>query len=345
MSALVIVLICFAVVLTLVLAIMFTLVPMTVYLRCLFSGAHLSMNTLIGMKMRGVDYKNIVRAYMVAKKAGLDVSILAFEKHKSAGGDVHAVAEALVFASEMSLDISAQEIMKLDLAGKDIVLSLRACVNPKLFQTEWITAICEDGMEVSVRVKLTIKTEVKNISKGLGVESLLSRVNEAIVSCIGQESSHKNLLKNPEIISRWLFDHEVDAETGFEIVAIDVTDVTVGANIGAKMLRDEAEKKKIISQAEAEERRATALALEQEMKARTQEMKSLVLSAEAEVPKAIANAIKEGKMDVLDYYKVQNLQADTEMRKALFEMPDKKEEKPKKKRFSFDDFDDFRGDV
>ncbi len=346
MSTFLIAVVVIAVILVIALTILFVLVPMGTYFRCLLSGAYIPMHVLLGMKMRKVDYKSIANAYMLIKKAGVKIPIASLEKHKIAGGDVMAVATALGYAKETKLPITIADVMTLNLAGRDVIRELRTCVQPQVLSTEWISAICRDGIEMRVKLKLTVVSSPKDIAKGVGLDSFYARINEVTIATIGQIANHATLLQNPEVIAKGLFSQNVEEGTGYEVISVDVSDVTIGANIGAKVIRDEAEKSKALKEADSAERRAVALALEQEMKARTEEMKSQILSAEAEVPKAIAEAIKEGKMDLLDYYKMQNLQADTAMRRALFEAKDEdKKEVPKKRKFNFDDFDNFGGDL
>ena len=313
-----------SVVVVLIVAILI-LVPTGVWFTALASGAYVSMLRLIGMKIRKVDYKKLVSIYIISQKAGLDIPIVELETHLMAGGDIEKVVDALIAAHSAKLNFSLEEAKAIDLAGRDVVAAVKASVTPMIVKTGWVEAIAKNGIQVKAMAQVTLKTKLDRQIGTADTETILARVGEGIVTAIGKASNHSEIMSNPSIISRTILQDNLDKNTAYEILSIDICDVDIGNNVGAKLKIEEAESKKKIAQAAAEERKAQAVALEQEMKAKTQEMKAIVLAAESEVHKAMATAMKNGKFGVMDYYKLQNLTADTKMRNSI---SGSKEEKP-----------------
>lgn len=313
-----------AVVVALVVALV-VLVPINVWFRALASGAYVSMFRLIGMKMRKVDYKLLVNIYIVAQKAGLSVTIADLETHLMAGGDIQKVVDALIAAHSAKLDLSLEQAKAIDLAGRDVVEAVKTSVTPRVIKTGWVEAIAKNGIQVKALAQVTVKAKLDRQIGTADTETILARVGEGIVTAIGQANTHTDIVANPSIISKTILAEHLDKNTAYEILSIDICDVDIGGNVGAKLKIEDAEAKKKISQAAAEERKAQAIALEQEMKAKTQEMKAIVLAAESEVHKAMAVAMKNGKFGVMDYYKLQNLSADTNMRNSISNIKDKNE--------------------
>lgn len=311
-------------VLTIVLAVLvalivaiFVLVPVNVWFRALASGAHVSMLRLIGMKMRKVDYKKLVNIYIVSQKAGLNIPIVELETHLMANGNIENVVNAMISAHSAKLDLSLEQAKAIDLAGRDVVEAVKTSVTPKIVKTDWVEAIAKNGIQVKAIAQVTIKARLDRQIGTADTETILARIGEGIVTAIGTANTHTEILSNPSIISNTILEDHLDKNTAYEILSIDICDVDIGQNIGAKLKIEEAESKKKIAQAAAEERKAQAIALEQEMKAKTQEMKAIVLAAESEVHKAMAQAMKNGKFGVVDYYKLQNIAADTNMRNSI----------------------------
>lgn len=306
-----------AVLLVALVVVLFIMVPMQTWFRALMSGAHISMFRLVGMKLRKVDYKKIVNQYILARKAGLKISDNEIETHIMAGGDVEKVVDALIAAHSAKLDLTIEEAMAIDLAGRDVVLAVQTSVKPRVIKTDRISAVAKDGIEVKVIAQVTIKAKLDCIIGGADEETILARVGEGVVATVGKAPNHSAVMANPSFISKSMNPKDIDKGTAFEIMSIDICDIDVGENIGSKLRIDEAEAKKRISQAAAEERKAQAIAHEQEMRAKTQEMKAVVLAAESKVHEAMAAALKAGKVGVMDYYKMQNVQADTNMRNSF----------------------------
>ena len=308
-----------------VMVVVFIMVPMHTWFRALVSGAHISMIRLVGMKLRKVDYRKIVNQYILARKAGIKIYDSEIETHMMAGGDVEKVIDALIAAHSAQLDLSIEQAMAIDLAGRDVVLAVQTSVKPRVIKTDRISAIAKDGIEVKVIAQVTIKAKLDRIIGGADEATILARVGESVVASVGQGPTHSAIMANPSLISKAMNPREIEKGSAFEIMSIDICDIDVGENIGSKLRIDEAEAKKRISQAAAEERKAQAIAHEQEMKAKTQEMKAVVLAAESKVHEAMAEALKKGKVGVMDYYKMQNVQADTNMRNSF---SNNKENKP-----------------
>lgn len=305
------------------------LVPMNTWFRALVSGAHISMPRLIGMKLRKVDYKQIVDQYILARKAGLEISDNELETHLMAGGNIVNVVDALIAAHSAKMNLTTEQAMAIDLAGRDVVQAVQTSVKPRVIKTERMSAMARNGIELKVVAQVTVKAKLDQIIGGADEATILARVGESVVSAVGKAENHSMILANPSLISKNISPRELDKNTAFEILSVDICDMDVGENLGANLRIAEADAKKKISQAAAEERKAQAIAHEQEMKAKTQEMRAVVLAAESEVHKAMANALKSGKLGVMDYYKMQNVQADTNMRNA-FGNKDKDTSKPER---------------
>ena len=312
------------------LVVVFILVPMNTWFRALMSGAHISMFRLVGMKLRKVDYKKIVNQYILARKAGIKIYDSEIETHMMAGGNVEQVIDALIAAHSAKLDLSIEQAMAIDLAGRDVVLAVQTSVKPRVIKTDRISAIAKDGIEVKVIAQVTIKAKLDRIIGGADEATILARVGESVVASVGQGPTHSAIMANPSLISKGMNPRDIEKGSAFEIMSIDICDIDVGENIGSKLRIDEAEAKKRISQAAAEERKAQAIAHEQEMKAKTQEMKAVVLAAESKVHEAMAEALKKGKVGVMDYYKMQNVQADTNMRNSFSNNKENKPDRPER---------------
>ena len=305
------------IVVAVLLLIILIFLPIGTYFIALVSKAHVSMSRLIGMKMRRIKYKMLVDVYIRARKAGLNIDITELESHIMAGGNVSNVVNALISAHSANIQLSLQEAKAIDLAGRDVLNAVKVSVNPKVIETPVISAIAKNGIELRVKARVTVRANISRLIGGAGEETIIARVGEGIVTTVGSSAQHKEVLENPDLISKTVLTKGLDAGTAFEILSIDIADVDVGRNIGAQLQMDQAEADKRIAQANAEERRAMAIATEQEMKAHTQEMRAKVVEAEAEVPKAMAEAFRSGRLGIMDYYQMQNIQADTTMRNAI----------------------------
>ncbi len=295
----------------------FVMVPISTWFRALVSGAPISMGKLVGMRLRKIKIAMIVEAYITGKKAGLNININELETHYMAKGDVQKVVNALISAHSANIELSTKTAMAIDLAGRDVLNAVRVSVNPKVIETPVIAAIAKDGIELRCKARVTVRANISRLIGGAGEETIIARVGEGIVTTVGSADTHKMVLENPDSISKTVLNKGLDNGTAFEILSIDIADVDVGRNIGAQLQMDQAEADRRIAQAKAEERRAMAVANEQEMKAKTQEMRAFVIQAEAEVPKAMAEALRSGKLGVMDYYRMQNVVADTNMRNAI----------------------------
>lgn len=292
-------------------------VPLGLWISSLAAGVNVGIFTLVGMRLRRVIPSRIVNPLIKARKAGLGVAVNQLEAHYLAGGNVDRVVNALIAAQRAAIDLSFERAAAIDLAGRDVLNAVQMSVNPKVIETPVIAAVAKDGIEVRAKAKVTVRANIDRLVGGAGEETIIARVGEGIVTTVGSSETHKEVLENPDSISRTVLKKGLDSGTAFEILSIDIADVDVGRNIGAQLQTDQAEADKRIAQAKAEERRAMAVAKEQEMKAAVQEMRAKVVEAEAEVPKALAEALKSGKMGVMDYYQLQNIQADTMMRDAI----------------------------
>ncbi len=305
------------VILVLAIVLFFVMVPISTWFRALVSGAPISMGKLVGMRLRKIKIGMIVEAYITGKKAGLDININELETHYMAKGDVLKVVNALISAHSANIDLTTKTAMAIDLAGRDVLNAVKVSVNPKVIETPVIAAIAKDGIELRCKARVTVRANIARLIGGSGEETIIARVGEGIVTTVGSASTHKEVLENPDSISKTVLNKGLDNGTAYEILSIDIADIDVGRNVGAQLQMDQAEADKKIAQARAEERRAMAVASEQEMKAKTQEMRAMVIQAEAEVPKAMAEALRGGKLGVMDYYNLQNIQADTAMRNAI----------------------------
>lgn len=297
------------------LALIFHYVPFVLWLSAKVSGVRISLLQLFLMRIRNVPPSVIVRAMIEAHKAGLEsITRDSLEAHYLAGGNVEKVVHALVSASKANIELSFQMATAIDLAGRDVFEAVQMSVNPKVIDTPHVTAVAKDGIQLIAIARVTVRANIKRLVGGAGEDTVLARVGEGIVSSIGSADSHKAVLENPDSISKLVLKKGLDAGTAFEILSIDIADIDIGKNIGAALQIDQANADKNIAQAKAEERRAMAVALEQENKARAQEARAHVIEAEAEVPKAMAEAFRNGNLGIMDYYRMKNIQADTAMR-------------------------------
>jgi uncharacterized protein YqfA (UPF0365 family) len=275
------------------------------------------MGRLVGMRMRKVGVSKLVEGFIRGKKAGLNIQIETLETHYMAKGNVEAVIDALISAHSANIALDIRTAMAIDLAGRDVLNAVKVSVNPKVIETPLVSAVAKDGIELKVRAKITVRANIERLIGGAGEETIIARVGEGVVTTIGSSLSHTDVLENPDLISKKILSKGLDAGTAFEILSVDIADIDVGKNIGSQLQMDQAEADKKIAQARAEEKRALAVATEQEMRAKTQEMQAMVVAAEAEVPKAMAEAFRTGRLGIMDYYNMQNIQADTSMRNSL----------------------------
>ena len=293
------------------------LIPVGLWFQALVSDVKISLLQLVLMRWRKVPPTVIVSAMIEGKKAGIELYRDLLEAHYLAGGHVAQVVHALVSASKANIDLTFQIATAVDLAGRDVFEAVQMSVNPKVINTPPVTAVAKDGIQLIAKARVTVRANIKRLVGGAGEDTVLARVGEGIVSSIGSSDSHKSVLENPDFISRVVLEKGLDAGTAFEILSIDIADIDVGKNIGAVLQMDQANADKNIAQAKAEEKRAMAVAMEQEMKAKAQEARAKVILAEAEIPMAIAEAFRSGNLGVMDYYKLQNVQADTRMREGI----------------------------
>lgn len=293
-------------------------IPIGLWFTALLSGVRISLLQLILMRWRKVPPTVIVRSMIEAHKAGLaEIKRDALEAHYLAGGHVEQVVHALVSANKANIDLPYNMATAIDLAGRDVLEAVQMSVNPKVINTPPVTAVAKDGIQLIAKARVTVRASIKQLVGGAGEETVLARVGEGIVSSIGSSISHKEVLENPDFISRIVLDKGLDAGTAFEILSIDVADIDIGKNIGAVLQMDQANADKNIAQAKAEERRAMAVATEQEMKAKAQEARAKVIEAEVEIPLAMAEAFRSGNLGIMDYYKLKNIEADTTMRDSI----------------------------
>ncbi len=292
-------------------------VPVGLWITAIFAGVKVTIGELIGMRIRKVPPGVIVNSLITATKAGLQVTTRELETHYLAGGDVPNVIRALISADKANMNLSFKQATAINLAGRDVFEAVQISVNPKVINTPKVAAVAADGIQLIAVARVTVRASLAQLVGGAGEETILARVGEGIVTSIGSAQSHKEVLANPDKISKLVLSRGLDAGTAFEILSIDIADVDVGANIGAKLQTDQAAADLKVAEARAEERRAMAVALEQEMIAKAQEARANVIQAEAEIPKAIAAAFVNGNLGVMDYYKMQNVQADTDMRQSI----------------------------
>ena len=308
-------LICFAGFVLLML--IFYFIPMGLWFSALVSGVRISLLQLVLMRWRKVPPSTIVSAMIEGTKAGLKINANELEAHYLAGGNVTNVVHALVSAQKANINLDFQMATAIDLAGRDVFEAVQMSVNPKVINTPPVSAVAKDGIQLIAKARVTVRANIKQLVGGAGEETVLARVGEGIVSSIGSSETHKVVLENPDLISRAVLMKGLDAGTAFEILSIDIADIDVGKNIGAELQMDQANADKNIAQAKAEERRAMAIALEQENRAKAQDARARVIEAEAEVPLAMAEAFRNGNLGIMDYYKMKNLMADTQMRDAI----------------------------
>ncbi len=295
----------------------FYFIPVRLWITAISAGVKVGIFSLIGMRLRKVPPHSIILPKIKLTKAGLDIQTQGLEAHYMAGGNVDIVANALIAADKANISLSFEKAAAIDLAGRNVLEAVKMSVNPKVIQTPVVAAIAKNGIQVKAISRVTVRANLERLVGGAGEETIIARVGEGIVTTIGSSDTHAAVLENPDIISKTVLEKGLDAGTAFSILSIDIADVDVGDNIGAKLDIDQAEADKNIAQAKAEERRAMAIAVEQEMKAKTQEMKAKLVEAEAEVPKGIATALKDGKFGVLDYYNMRNVISDTQMRESI----------------------------
>ena len=313
------------VVLVALLCVFFYYVPFFLWISARVSGVRISLLQLVLMRIRKVPASVIVRAMIEAHKAGLTgVTRDDLEAHYLAGGDVEKVVHALVSAAKANIDLGFKMATAIDLAGRDVFQAVQMSVNPKVIDTPPVTAVAKDGIQLIAKARVTVRANIRQLVGGAGEDTVHARVGEGIVSSIGSSESHKQVLENPDSISKLVLRKGLDSGTAFEILSIDIADIDIGKNIGAALQIDQAQADKNIAQAKAEERRAMAIALEQEMKAKAQEARAKVIEAEAELPKAMAAAFASGNLGIMDYYRMKNVQADTIMRETIAGPADEK---------------------
>jgi uncharacterized protein YqfA (UPF0365 family) len=289
----------------------------SLWLQALVSGGSVGLLNIIFMRFRKVPAKLIVESKIMAIKAGIDISTDDLESHYLAGGNVSRVIQALIAADKANIELGFNRAVAIDLAGRDVLEAVRMSVNPRVIETPLVAAVAKDGIQLKAIARVTVRANIDRLVGGAGEETILARVGEGIVTTIGSAVSHKRVLENPDMISKTVLTKGLDSGTAYEILSIDIADVDVGKNIGAELETDRAEADKKIAQAKAEEKRAMAFAQEQEMRARVQEMRAKVVEAEAQVPLAMAEAFRSGNLGIMDYYKMQNISADTKMRDKI----------------------------
>ncbi|GEK90428.1 flotillin-like protein FloA [Alkalibacterium kapii] len=306
-----------AIIIIVLISIFLRFVPVGLWVTAYFSGVKVGIGTLVGMRLRQVSPHSIIRPLIKATKAGLQLSTDELEAHYLAGGNVNAVIDALIASHRAEIDLEFEKAAAIDLAGRNVFEAVQVSVNPKVIVTPDIAAVAKDGIEIIAKAKVTVRANIERLVGGAGEDTIIARVGEGVVTTVGSAERHSDVLENPDMISQTVLGKGLDAGTAFEILSIDIADVDVGRNIGAKLQTEQAEADKNIAQAKAEERRSMAIAQEQEMRAETQKMRAKVVEAEAEVPMAMSEALRSGNLGVMDYYKMKNVNADTEMRTAI----------------------------
>ncbi|MDF1524430.1 MAG: flotillin-like protein FloA [Trueperaceae bacterium] len=294
--------------------VLFTVIPVGLWVSAVAAGVKVSLLSLVAMRLRRVPPHRIILPLIKADKAGIDVTQDQLEAHFLAGGNVDRVVDALIAADKARIALPFDRAAAIDLAGRDVLDAVKVSVNPRVIQTPNVSAVAKDGIELISTARVTVRANLERLVGGAGEETIIARVGEGIVSSIGSTDTHKKVLENPDLISKTVLAKGLDAGTAFEILSIDIADVNVGRNIGAELQTDQAEADKRVAQAKAEERRAMAVAVEQENRARVEEMRAKVVEAEAEVPLAIASAFRSGNLGVMDYYNLRNIESDTDMR-------------------------------
>lgn len=292
-------------------------IPINLWITARFSGVQVGLFELVFMRIRKVPPRIIVESMITATKAGLEISTSDLETHYLAGGNVPSVIKSLISADKANIRLTFKQATAIDLAGRDVFEAVQISVNPKVINTPEVAAVAADGIQLMAKARVTVRANIAQLVGGAGEDTILARVGEGIVTSIGSARKHTDVLENPDKISRLVLERGLDAGTAFEILSIDIADVNVGENIGAKLQIDQANADLKVAEAKAEERRAMAVANEQEMRAKSQEARAKVIEAEAEVPKALAEAFRSGNLGVMDYYRMQNIQADTDMRESI----------------------------
>jgi uncharacterized protein YqfA (UPF0365 family) len=301
----------------LLLAVLYSFIPLRLWVEALAAGVRIGLKTLIGMRLRKVNPAAVVRPLINATKAGITLDVDDLEGHYLAGGNVDRVVKALISADKAGIDLPFTRAAAIDLAGRDVLEAVQVSVNPKVINTPRVAAMAKDGIQLIAIARVTVRANINRLVGGAGEETILARVGEGIVSTIGSSTGHKAVLENPDSISKAVLSRGLDAGTAYEILSIDIADVDVGKNIGAELQTDQAEADKQIAQAKAEERRAMAVAVEQENRASVEAMRAKVVEAEAEVPRAMAEAFRNGNLGIMDYARYRNLQSDSEMRESI----------------------------
>src|SRR5690625_323779 len=297
--------------------ILFSFVPVGLWISAVAAGVRVSLTSLVAMRLRRIPPNRIILPLIKADKAGISVSQNELEAHHLAGGNVDRVVDALIAADKARITLPFDRAAAIDLAGRDVLDAVKVSVNPRVIETPAVSAVARDGIELISTARVTVRANLERLVGGAGEETIIARVGEGIVSSIGSSESHKDVLKEPDQISKTVLAKGLDAGTAFEILSIDIADVSVGRNIGAELQTDQAEADKRVAQAKAEERRAMAVAVEQENRANVEQMRAKVIEAEALVPEAIATAFRDGNLGIMDYYQIQNIQEDTRMRGNL----------------------------
>lgn len=308
------------VVIFIVLSFILSFVPVGLWISAIAAGVKVGIFTLVGMRLRRVKPKRVIEPMIKAHKAGLDLSTNQLEAHFLAGGNVDRVVDALIAAQRANINLTFERCAAIDLAGRDVLEAVQMSVNPKVIETPFISGVAMDGIEVKAKARITVRANIDRLVGGAGEETIVARVGEGIVSTIGSSEKHSGVLENPDSISQTVLSKGLDSGTAFEILSIDIADVDIGKNIGADLQTEQAVADKNIAQAKAEERRAMAVAQEQEMKARVQEMRAKVVEAESKVPLAFSKALEDGNIGVSEYYDLKNIEADTSMRDSINKM-------------------------
>ncbi|WP_420490420.1 flotillin-like protein FloA [Neobacillus niacini] len=310
------------------LGILLSFVPVMLWVSALAAGVRISIFTLVGMRLRRVTPSRVVNPLIKAHKAGLNVTTNQLESHYLAGGNVDRVVNALIAAHRANIELSFERCAAIDLAGRDVLEAVQMSVNPKVIETPFIAGVAMNGIEVKAKARITVRANIDRLVGGAGEDTVVARVGEGVISTIGSSLDHSKVLESPELISQTVLAKGLDSGTAFEILSIDIADVDLGRNIGAELQTEQAEADKKIAQAKAEERRAMAVATEQEMKAKVEEMRAKVVESEAEVPLAMAEALKSGNISVMEYMNYKNISADTDMRGSIGKMTgDKKDDR------------------
>ncbi|GAB2318767.1 flotillin-like protein FloA [Alkalibacterium sp. s-m-22] len=315
-----------AVIILIFISIFLRFVPVGLWVTAYFSGVKVGIGTLVGMRLRQVSPHAIIRPLIKATKAGLSLSTNELEAHFLAGGSVNGVIDALIASHRAEIELEFEKAAAIDLAGRNVFEAVQVSVNPKVIVTPDISAVAKDGIEIVAKAKVTVRANIERLVGGAGEDTIIARVGEGVVTTVGSADKHSDVLENPDMISKTVLSKGLDSGTAFEILSIDIADVDVGRNIGAKLQTEQAEADKNIAQAKAEERRSMAIAQEQEMRAETQKMRAKVVESEAEVPLAMAEALRSGNLGVMDYYKMKNINADTDMRSAISDQSTEEEE-------------------